>query len=246
MPSMTGIATSIAPNGVASTLAWWRDAGVDMLVDDVPTPWLARTEAAIGAAQLARATPVDLLPFADTRTGLVSWLESDPDIPEAGPASNRLAASGNPNAKLMIVIDMPALGDVEAGQHLATEVGDMFDRMLGSIGHDRSSCYIASLCPSRAPSGRLAPESLARLGEIARRHIALAAPEQVWLMGDAVSRAILGMEMQEARGRLHRIKDVDETIAAVVSFSPLFLFRSPRRKADAWADMQMLRRGNEA
>ena len=243
---MTGIATSIAPDVVASTLAWWRDAGVDVLVDETPTPWLSRKDAAIDVAKPGLIGPTDTLPLPDTRAGLVSWLESDPDIPEAGPAASRLAASGNPEAKLMIVIDMPALGDVEAGQHLAAEVGDMFDRMLASIGHDRSSCYIASLCPGRAPTGRLAPESLARLGEIARRHIALAAPQQVWLMGDAVSRAILGMEMQEARGRLHRIKDVDETIEAVVSFSPLFLFRSPRRKADAWADMQMLRRGNEA
>jgi uracil-DNA glycosylase len=243
---MTGIATSIAPNGVASTLAWWRDAGVDMLVDEVPTPWLARADVAFGTVQLARSIPADTCSLPDTRAALVTWLENDPDIPEAGPAAGRLAASGTPDAKLMIVIEMPALGDVEAGKHLATEVGDMFDRMLGSIGHDRSSCYIASLCPGRAPTGRLAPESLERLGEIARRHIALAAPAQVWLMGDAVSRAILGMEMQEARGRLHRIKDVDETIEAVVSFSPLFLFRSPRRKADAWADMQLLRRGNEA
>lgn len=146
----------------------------------------------------------------------------------------------------MVMIDMPALGDVEAGCLLATETGEMFDRMLASIGYDRSSSYIATLCPGRVPTGRLQIGNLPRLGEIARHHIALARPEQVWLMGDAVSRAILGMEMPEARGRLHRIKDVDETIQAVVSFSPLFLLRSPRRKADAWADMQMLRRGNEA
>jgi uracil-DNA glycosylase len=243
---MSRIATSIAPIGVASALAWWRDAGVDTLVDEAPTPWLARARPGVREPSTVGSIRPDAAPLPDTREALVSWLETDPDIPEAGPPSQRMAVSGNPDAKLMIVIDMPAPGDVEAGRLLATEVGDMFDKMLGSIDHDRASCYIAALCPGRVPTGRLSPDSYARLGDIARRHIDLAAPEQVWLMGDAVSRAILGMEMLEARGRLHRIKAVNETIEAVVSYSPLFLFRSPRRKADAWADMQMLRRGNEA
>jgi DNA polymerase len=246
---MTGIATSFAPQDVASLLAWWRDAGVESLTDDRPMAWLAPPRQPSAAA--SRTSPVQTdraasSPLPDTIEAFLAWIGSSADIPEAPPPAQRIAASGPPGSRLMIMVDMPALGDVEAGRVLATETGDMFDRMLSSIGYDRSNCYIATLCPGRVPTGRLQAESLARLGEIGRRHIALAGPEQVWLMGDAVSRAILGMELLEARGRLHRIKDVSETIGAVVSFSPLFLHRSPRRKADAWADMQMLRRGNEA
>ena len=65
-------------------------------------------------------------------------------------------------------------------------------------------------------------------------------------MGSAVSRAILGMDLQQARGTLHEINHENGSIEVVVSFSPRFLLQSPRRKADAWADMQMLIKGTRA
>ena len=117
---------------------------------------------------------------------------------------------------------------------------------LAALKLDRDSAYIAALCPGRVPTGLVPAGSEPRLAEIARQHIALAAPKQLWLMGSAVSRAILGMELTQARGTLHKINHENGTVEAVVSFSPRFLLQSPRRKADAWADMQMLIKGNSA
>ena len=65
-------------------------------------------------------------------------------------------------------------------------------------------------------------------------------------MGDAVSRAILKAGMMDARGVLHKINHEAGEVEALVSFSPRFLHQNPKRKGDAWADMQLLSKGNGA
>jgi uracil-DNA glycosylase len=229
----------------ASLLHWWQDMGVDTMIDETPLPWLERLKAKAPVA-VAPDAPVIPATLPTTLPVLIDWLANSSDIPEGGPPTRRIVASGDPSADLMIVIDMPGLGDVEAGHILSGEIGTMFDRMLGSINWSRQTSYVVPLCPALVPTGMIAENSLARLGEIALHHIALARPKQVWLMGDAVSRAILGTDMMKARGVLHRINQHNGSIEAVVSFSPRFLFQNPRRKADAWADMQLLQKGAEA
>lgn len=226
---------------MASALLWWREMGVDTLIEEEPTPWLDRGKPKSAVKTPESAPAQSVLP--STLIGLQQWLANDPDVPEAGPAAQRVVFSGNPAGELMILIDMPLPGDRDAGQLLSGEVGELTEKMLGAIGWTRNAVHVATLCPGRSPAGMLGEAHLSRLGEIARHHIALAAPKQVWLMGDAVSRAILGMGMMDARGILHKINHEDRHTEAVVSFSPRFLHQNPKRKADAWADMQLLTRG---
>ena len=242
--AMADIATVIPASSAASLLSWWQEMGVDTLIDERPVPWLDRGRAKSPAPDVP-APPAEIR-MPGTLAALTRWLLDSPDVPEAGPAGRRIAVSGNPEAALMVMIDMPELGDFDAGHLLSGEVSALFERMLGALGLDRQSTYLAALCPGRVPTGLLPPSSHARLGEIARHHIGLAAPKRLWLMGSAVSRAILGMELAQARGTLHKFNHEWGNVDAVVSFSPRFLLQSPRRKADAWADMQMLIGENQA
>lgn len=241
---MADIATVIPAPHAASIMSWWHEMGVDTLIDEHPVAWLDRGRAKAPVAAAA-AAPVEIR-MPSTLPAFSRWLMESPDIPEAGPPARRIAVSGNPQADLMVMIDMPEPGDPEAGYLLSGDVGDLFDRMLVALQLDRQSTYVAALCPGRVPTGLLPQAIDAKLGEIARHHIGLAAPKQVWLLGHAVSRAILGMELAKARGVLHKINHGMGNVDAVVSFSPSFLLQSPRRKAEAWADMQMLIRGNDA
>lgn len=241
--AMADIATVIPASNAASLLSWWQEMGVDTLIDERPVPWLDRGQAKTPVAD-APVAPAEIR-MPGTLAALTRWLMDSPDVPEAGPSARRIAVSGNPQAALMIMIDMPELGDADAGHLLSGEAGDLFDRMLVALGLDRQSTYLVALCPGRVPTGLLPPSSHARLGEIARHHIGLVAPKQLWLMGSAVSRAILGIELAQARGILHKFNHESGSVGVVVSFSPRFLLQSPRRKADAWADMQMLIKGNQ-
>jgi DNA polymerase len=143
----------------------------------------------------------------------------------------------------MVLADLPDREDCEAGALLTGETGRLFDRMLGAIGLDRGRVHLASVCSKRPVTGRVSRTDDARLGEIARHHVSLIGPRRLLLMGDAASRAVTGVNVIEARGRLHPVGHKDATTEAVASFHPRLLLERPALKREAWADLRLLMRG---
>lgn len=234
---MTMVSTSPDSAAIRSALSWWTLAGVDQLVDEAPLGWLTRGKKIAPALSEAEPQPA-VVP--KTREALVAMLNGDEALVEAGPVARRIAASGNPESDLMVVIDMPELRDHEAGHLISGEAGELFEKMLGALNLSRDKCYIAAICPARPAGGVLTEAALAQLGGLARDHIAMTGASRLWLMGQTVSRAILATDFAEARGNLQNFNHNGQNKTAVVSFSPRMLLQSPGRKRAAWDDMQML------
>ena len=225
-----------------SLLGWWRDAGVDCVVGDVPHRWLAVPGAARGAAKVPEPVAVPIVQqraLPDTLAAFRDWLMTG-DVPEAGLPSRRLAPAGDPASGLMILTDVPDRTDLDAGQWFAEPLDGLFTMMLKALGRDRSLVYVAPLCPGRPATGRIGDDSLAELARIARHHIALVAPAQLWLMGTAPSRAILGMPDADAKGRLHAVNLTSVTVKTIATAHPRTFEGSKARKGAAWTEMQRL------
>jgi DNA polymerase len=227
----------------ASALDWWVEAGVDALVDDAPRDWLAPKPkpqaiipAAASVAVAATAPAASLLP-ADL-AGFQAWLADPANLPALGPT--RLPLQGDPAAGLMILTDMPDVADMAAGALLSGDVGKLFDRMLAAIGLDRGRTYIASLLPARPPGGRIDRALAQELVEIARHHLALAAPRIVLLIGDKAVQAMTGLDMAAARHGKQVLNHSGGTVAAIATFHPRFLIQHGACKADSWRDLRML------
>ncbi|WP_414900392.1 uracil-DNA glycosylase family protein [Sphingomonas flavalba] len=223
----------------SSLLAWWRDAGVDTLVGETPFPWLASpTQPTENKADVVTARAPAPLP--DSIAALDAWLAGGDDVPGAAWGGTRIAATGNPAATLMIVTGQPEPGDAGEGRLFGGVVGQLFDRMLAAIGQSRDSVYLAAIAPTRVPAGTVAPEVAERLIAIMRHRIALAGPARVLVLGNAASRALLGMELRAARGSIRALKHGAGTVEAVASFSPPMLLEHPAAKAEAWKDLLLL------
>ncbi len=246
---MLDVANPVHTELIKSALSWWEEAGVSHLVDEVAVPWLGRVKAAAPATPAALSKRAEAQPVAapaklpDTLAALTHWLQTDPNVPEAGPVAQRIVAEGDPSSPLMIMIDMPELGDLQNGLLLNGDVGDLFDRMLAKIGRDRSTVYLTTFAPGRPPGGRLSEEAIALLTPIARHHIGLTAPKRLWLMGQTVSRAIIGADAAPGHGRLREINHQGGIVVSVASFAPRFLLQHPKQRNAAWADMQALIEG---
>ncbi len=227
----------------ASALEWWCEAGVDTLTADLPRDWLsaeARPAVASPAVAAPAAAPEAMRPpLPDTLEAFLGWRMGD-EAPEASWGEPRIAAAGPAAAGLMVVIDMPEAGDSESGFLMSGATGLLFDRMLAAIGRDRGSIHLAPLANARPPTGQLPREEEPRLAEIARHHLALAAPERVLVLGQAASRALLGTDGMKARNYFHRINHAGGVSALVVSYHPRLLLDRPALKAQAWKDLQML------
>ena len=235
----------------ASTLDWWAEAGVDLLVDEAPRDWLAPPEAhpqpsvatppRDGSPAPIVTTPLGAFPetFPDTIDAFTDWRRSDaaPEATWRGPA---LGASGPVDARIAIVVDCPDAQDGEAGALLSGSVGILFDRMLAAIGLTRETVYLMPVCTKRPVAGRMPREIEARLGEIARHHLGLATPKRVLCLGNAASRAIVGTDMPANRGPLHVFNHRSGDIGVVTSFHPRLLLDKPALKAEAWKDLQVL------
>lgn len=239
---------------IDSLMAWWRDAGVDTGIAETPFPWLTGAPAPISTTGSTSPEPnrvetfilptVSELPAA--HEPFLDWLRGDVTRLAAFPVARRVAAEGSVGAALMVVTDVPEATDVESGRLLSGEVGALLERMLGAIGHDRASVYLATLAPARPPTGRLDAAAEQVLAPVLLHHIALVGPAKLWLLGRAASRAVLGMDETAAAGRLHCVNQGGITIDAIATAHPRILLREPRLKARVWEDMQRLSKGPKA
>lgn len=242
MHVMGGAETMDARGALTSTLDWWRDAGVDMLVDDEPRDWLARrvTNAPAQAAEPAVASaPPEVLP--ETLDAFVEWRMGD-----AAPEREWLAAlvpPAGPAGGLMVLTDMPEAGDETSGVLLSGAPGRLLDRMLASIGESRESVHIASIAAARPLTGQIPPEQEARLAALALHHIALVAPEKLLILGQAAKRVLDTTSGSGDGNSLIGINLLDRPLEIVASSSPRFLMERPARKAQAWKDLLQLSRG---
>lgn len=215
-------------------IGWWRDAGVDVAIGDVPCDWLGTTAAKPSIEKAPSSS--QMRPVPQTIEAFWDYLIHG-EIADAGPPPRRVRPAGNPASELMILTDFPDPGDLVTGELLGNP---LFAKMLAAIGHSRASVYIASLCPGRPMTGKLSDESLDKLGELAKQHMALVAPKQLWLVGGAASRAILGVDDAAARGKLHNVNHQGVMIEAIATAHPRMFTEHKSRKASAWVEMQRL------
>ncbi|MDB5681267.1 MAG: uracil-DNA glycosylase, partial [Sphingomonas bacterium] len=206
--------------------------------------WLARMPAADKLPAAVREEAVEAPRLPDTLAAFAEW-RLGPAAPEASWSGQALGTQGDIASGLMIVVDMPDREDDAAGALLSGSAGRLFDRMLAAIGRDRNSVYLTALAVKRPPAGRVADEIGQKLEALIRHHLALAAPKRVLALGNAASRAIMGLDVANARGSLRVVNHDKGTSEVVASFHPRFLLERPAAKADAWKDLMLLIGGLE-
>jgi uracil-DNA glycosylase family 4 len=227
-----------------SALSWWEEAGVDTIVGETPRDWLAiKPKAQMPAAPAAPLRQPETAPlaFPAELDGFQSWFVDGSRLPLAAPGAPRIGPSGDPQAGLMVMVDMPAAADFQTSALLSGEAGALFDRMLAAIGRSRETIYLASLSPLRTPAGTLDGALAEHLAAIARHHIGLVAPRALLLFGDTCAKALTGEGVVGARQRWHHVATDAGRIRTLVTIRPEKLLTQKALKTHAWADLQMLR-----
>ncbi len=225
----------------ASALEWWRDAGVDMLVEDEARDWLARTAppAPLAAGEPAVAEPAaETLP--DTLDAFVAWRLGDA-APEAEWHTPRLGPTGPADAEWVLVTDVPEAGDSEI--LLSGPAGRLLDRMLAAVGQSRESVYLLPLAWARPLTGRIAPDDEARLLELARHHLTLLGPKRLFLMGQSANRVLIETNGESLTNPIRPVNHFGAKTIAVASYHPRFLLERPATKGEAWKHLLLLSRG---
>jgi len=220
-----------------SALAWWLEAGVDVAVQEAPRNWLrpapkSQPKAAEAAPQQPNIAP----PTHETLAGLQQWLASSAQLPLASATARRIMPHGPENAAIMLLTDAPTLEDFAAGQPIGGDSWELAKRMLAAIKIPSEQVYSASLSCLHVPGARMSAAEREQCAGIARRHIQLAKPKRLLLLGEGPSQALLGKSLPQARGHIHKV----EGVRTVVTFHPRQLINQPSNKSLAWKDLLLL------
>ena len=220
-----------------SALSWWLEAGVDAAIQDEPRNWL-KAAAPVPPAPLAAEEAVSNVapPASETLAELQQWLSSSAQIPLASATARRIMPHGPEDAAVMLLSDSPALEDFTSGQPIGGEAWALMSRMLAAIGMTPDQAYSASLSCFHTPGARMTEQDRQACAGIARRHIALAKPGRLLLLGDGPCLAMLGKRLVQARGHVHKV----EGVRTIATFHPRHLINRPLDKALAWRDLLLL------
>lgn len=245
---------------LALQIAWGADEALDEAPIDRtrPAAVLALPASAIAATPARSEAPPAARPGPAARARLVAEaahtveelraaLAGFTECPLAATATNLVFADGNPASGLVLVGETPGPEEDLSGTPLTGPAGALLDRMLASIGLDRSKLLITTLVPWRPPGGRPPTE-----GEIAMcmpfltRHLTLLQPRIVVPLGNLPTKMLTGSDagIRKLRGKVQslQLQGVPVEAKLLPMLHPSYLVRTPAAKKDAWNDLLALQR----
>jgi uracil-DNA glycosylase len=161
-------------------------------------------------------------------------------------ARNLVFADGLPGGRVLVVGEAPGRDEDAAGRPFVGRSGQLLDRMLAAIGLSRTAeapgdaVYITNVLPWRPPANRdPSGDEIAMLKPFLFRHIELASPEILVLMGSAAARVVL--ERQDGIMRLRGRWTEWRGLPVMPMIHPASLLRDGSRKRASWADLLAIR-----
>jgi uracil-DNA glycosylase family 4 len=257
---------------LAWLLHWYADMGVDIAVDDAPHNRFAEAPASVPtraeADTLAAVPPQAIEPSramreppptlpANTIEAIAldsaAAAKSLDDLRERllrfegcglkATATQLVFGDGNPRADVMFVGEAPGADEDRQGVPFVGRAGQLLDKMLASIGLDRSKVYIANVVPWRPPGNRTpTPLETAACLPFMRRQIELVDPKILVCLGAAAAQTLLGSKegIMRLRGRWLPYLAGNKEIRALAMLHPAYLLRQPAQKKLAWQDLRTL------
>jgi DNA polymerase len=164
-------------------------------------------------------------------------------------ATRLVFADGAESARLMLIGEAPGAEEDRIGRPFVGPAGQLLDKMLASIGLDRTQLRIANVIPWRPPGNRNPTErEIAVCLPFLLRHIALARPECVVLLGGVAAKALLPAELagsgiRRLRGQWLRLEipGMAAPVACLPTYHPAYLLRTAAAKRESWHDLVALR-----
>jgi len=260
-----------ARTAARAALLWQLEAGADEAVGDEPVDRMAppprasapaarqqdiaRGESRAVAAPSAHDAAPDPVMAARARAGeaktleeLHHLLEGFEGCPLRFTAKSLCFADGNPEARVMFVGEAPGAEEDIQGKPFVGRAGKLLDKMLASIGLDRSSAYITNVVYWRPPGNRTpTPQETQVCRPFIDRQIELADPDILVFLGGAAAKEMLARSegILKMRGKWFDFDTGKRTIKAIATLHPAYLLRQPGQKRLAWRDFLAIRKALE-
>jgi DNA polymerase len=209
-----------------------------------PAPTLAqqaRTPTALPLEGDDIGDAMEIAARAQTLPELKAALEAYDGCALKKPATNTVFADGVPGARILCIGEAPGRDEDKAGLPFVGRAGKLLDKMLAPIGLDRTkNVYIINVLPWRPPDNRNPdPVEVAKCIPFLRRHIDLANPDMIVLLGAVAVRNVMGKTdgIMATRGKWLEYHVNGRMVPVMPTLHPAYLLRQPAHKRLAWHDL---------
>lgn len=239
----------------AAMLVWQYDLGATEAMLDAPLnryelPEAAQTRPKAEPAPVAMPAAADpvavaraMAAAADSLAGLQAALAGFDLCDLKRGAKSTVFADGSPAARVMVIGEAPSREEDIEGKPFAGRAGQLLDRMFAAIGllrgHDNSGTglYVLNALPWR-PMRDPDAAQMAMLQPFLERHVQLAAPDVIVVMGNTPLQMVAGRSgISRCRGQW--TTGFDRPVLPMLH--PDQLLRNPSAKREAWADLLALK-----
>jgi DNA polymerase len=142
---------------------------------------------------------------------------------------------------VLCIGEAPGRDEDKAGLPFVGRAGKLLDKMLAPIGLDRTkNVYIINVLPWRPPDNRNPdPVEVAKCIPFLRRHIELANPDMIVLLGAVAVRNVMGKTdgIMATRGKWLEYHVNTRMVPVMPTLHPAYLLRQPAHKKLAWRDL---------
>ncbi len=241
--AVTAVPEPVRSQGVAAAQ---RVRTNEPLPQRTPEPLPQRAPASFAVTPAAAGGAREIAARCKTLDELKAAVESFEGCALRVTAKTTVFADGHPDASVMLIGEAPGRDEDLQGVPFVGRSGQLLDRMLNSIGLDRSSsAYITNVLFWRPPGNRPpTPEEAAICAPFLLRHIELKQPKVLLLLGGTPVKHVLNVEegITKIRGRWGSVVVNGVEIPALPTFHPAYLLRQPGAKRQAWQDLLSLKR----
>ena len=174
--------------------------------------------------------------------------------PSGGTGGRAVCGTGPPRAQVLFVGERTGFAGDLCGEALPGSPGELFDRILASIGLSRGEVFItgAVRCPpleasavaagpgdDRSPS----PEELSACRPHLEAEIRARSPRCIVALGEAAARTLIGgaEPIGRLRGSWREYRDGTFSARLLATYHPAELLLRTELKKEAWQDMKALR-----
>jgi len=250
----------------AEILRWHLDAGVDETISDTPQNRfneVAAKEAPAAQKSAAKTAPAPAQPGPQAGETLLhdaceiaAQANSLEELHKAlldyngcalkKTATNLVFGDGNPKAKIVLIGEGPGAEEDRQGLPFVGPGGQLLDKMLASIGLDRSHVFLSNIVFWRPPGNRTpTAQETALCMPFVERLMELIDPEVLVTLGGPAAKSMLaetsGVGRLRGKWYAYSTPKLSRPVQATALFHPEYLLSSPAHKREAWQDLLMIR-----
>lgn len=160
--------------------------------------------------------------------------------------TNVVYGVGNTNSPPIVFVgEAPGENEDLKGEPFIGRAGQLLTKMIEALGYSRERVYICNVVGCRPPDNRRPEKSeVAACKEHIVGQIRFIKPQIIVALGGSAAQALLKSEkaIGELRGRWFEW----EGVPLRCTYHPAYLLREPRKKKEAWADLQLVQQRIQA